>query len=376
MTAIKPANAAMLRTQPVATNNSNNTKVILSADLGRTATKACIGRAPSEVVFIPSNVARLSVEQARGGNFEAKETDSLLDVWLEYLGKGYALGQLAADFGAKLFGEGQGQSKVEDAIIKVLACAGYFDLKGEIDVVLGLPYYSQEQFEREKAEIISQLKSPHILIYRGKPAVNLDIRNVWVMPEGYGSLIWSEAQNSKEFEPELSKLSLAIVDIGHQTTDLLMVDQFRFARAASKSDPLAMGQFYKDVAAKIKEKEGIEVDAQSLALLHAVHKSEGHRSFRPRGATKPINLDDIAPEVRKAFAVKLSERLIHWIPERVTDVLLTGGGGEFFRDDLERLLKEANIKSHLATPSRQANALGQFIYAEAQLAAAANKSPT
>jgi plasmid segregation protein ParM len=56
-----------------------------------------------------------------------------------------------------------------------------------------------------------------------------------------------------------------------------------------------------------------------------------------------------------------------WLPERVTDVIVTGGGGEFFWEDVQRLLKDAQIKAHLAAPSRQADALGQYIYGEAQL---------
>src|ERR687886_1359449 len=83
---------------------------ILSVDLGRTSTKTCVTRDPNNVVFIPANVKQLSMEQARGGIFEARTTDPLLDMWLEYQSKGYAVGQLAADFGANL---GVGQSKVE-----------------------------------------------------------------------------------------------------------------------------------------------------------------------------------------------------------------------------------------------------------------------
>lgn len=355
-------NPAMLAKQV-----STSPKSILSADLGRTATKACVSRNANGVVFIPANVAHLTVDQARGGSFESKATDPLLDMWLEYQGKGYAVGQLAADFGAKL-GEAN-QSKVVDALVKIFACAGYFQMKGELAIVLGLPYYSQEQFEKEKEELMSLLKAPHVMLYRGGEPTSIDIRHVWVMPEGFGSLIWCEAQEGAQFTPSLPELSVAVVDIGHQTTDFLMVDRFRFARAASKSEPFAMSQFYEEVAAKIKEKEGIEVDAQSLSLLQAVHKPEGERSFRPRGATKPVNLEGLVPELRKNFAKELCDRLIKWLPERVTDVILTGGGGDFFRDDLEKLLKEASLKAHLAKPSREANALGQYIYAEAQLAA-------
>lgn len=332
--------------------------IVLSVDLGRTSTKACVNRDAEQVVLIPANVAHLTVEQVRRGGFESQPTDPLLDMWLEFQGNGFAIGQLAADFGANL---GVGQSKVEDALVKVLACVGYFGLKDKISVVLGLPYYSQEQFDREKEQITSLLRSPHVMSYRGE-LTTIDIERVWVMPEGYGSLIWCEAHDKKASSPNFTELSVAVVDIGHQTTDFLMVDKFRFARGASKSEPFAMSQFYEQVAAQIQG-----ADSQSLSLIQAVHRPEGERFFRPRGATRPTNLDEILPSLRRSFAQELSVRLVKWLPERVTDVVVSGGGGEFFWTELRPLLKEAQLKGHLAKPSRKANALGQYIYGETQL---------
>ena len=331
------------------------TKIILSVDLGRTSTKACVSRNPDKVLLIPANVAHLTVEQARRGGFEVRLTEPLLDIWLEYQGRGYAIGQLAADFGANL---GVGQSKIEDALVKVFACVGHFNLKGDLALVLGLPYYSQEQFDREKEQLVSLLRSPHITVYRGK-LVSINIRQVWVMPEGYGSLIWCAAQ---EKSPSFLKLSVAVVDIGHQTTDFLMIDRFRFARGASKSEAFAMSQFYDQVAAQI---EG--ADSQSLSLIEAVNRPEGQRFYRPRGAIAPTNLDNILPSLRKSFARELSIHLMRWLPERATDVVITGGGGDFFWADLQPLLKEAKLTAHLARPYRKANVLGQYIYAAGKL---------
>ncbi|MDZ8056164.1 MAG: ParM/StbA family protein [Aulosira sp. ZfuVER01] len=336
-------------------------KAILSVDLGRTSTKTCVSREPNNVVFVPANVKQMSIEQVRGGVFEARATDPLMDLWLEYQGSGYAVGQLAADFGANL---GVGQSKVEDALVKVLACAGYFKLKDEISVVLGLPFLSLEQFEKEKAQLISLVTGPHVLNFRGE-SVTLNVSKVWVMPEGYGSLLWSEAQPQKGATvPDFTKISVAIVDIGHQTIDLLMVDNFRFARGASKSEDFGMNKFYELVAAEI---EG--ADSQSLALISAVNKPKGDRFYRPKGASKPTNLDDFLPNLTEMFSREICSRVLAWLPERVTDVIITGGGGQFFWEDVQRLLKEAKINAYLAAPSRQANALGQYIYGEAQLSA-------
>ncbi|AFZ24995.1 plasmid segregation actin-type ATPase ParM [Cylindrospermum stagnale PCC 7417] len=371
-TAATPMNAASIPMNRVsastpmnaAVNKPNNVpggKTILSVDLGRTSTKTCVSREPNNVAFVPANVKQMSIEQVRGGVFESRATDPLMDLWLEYQGSGYAVGQLAADFGANL---GVGQSKVEDALVKVLASAGYFKLKDEIAVVLGLPFLSLEQFEKEKAQLTSLVTGPHVLNFRGE-SLSLNITKVWVMPEGYGSLLWSEAQPNKGATvPDFTKISVAIVDIGHQTIDFLMVDNFRFARGASKSEEFGMNKFYEMVAAEI---EG--ADSQSLALISAVNKPKGERFYRPKGASKPANLDDFLPNLIEMFSRDICSRVLAWLPERVTDVILTGGGGEFFWEDVQRLLKEAKINAYLAAPSRQANALGQYIYGEAQLSA-------
>ncbi len=355
VSASTPINTSTTTPKPNATVLA---KGILSVDLGRTSTKSCVSRDPGNVIFVSANVKRMTMEQVRGGVFEARATDPLMDLWLEYQGDGYAVGQLAADFGANL---GVGQSKVEDALIKVLACAGYFKLKDDISIVLSIPYHSQEQFEKEKSQLISQVSGPHVMNFRGEE-VKLNVNKVWIMPEGYGSLLWCEAQPKKgAATPDFTKVSVAIVDIGHQTTDCLMIDNFRFARGASKSEDFGMNKFYELVA---KEIEG--ADSQSLSLIAAVNKPKGERLYRPRGASKPTNLDDFLPNLREMFSREICSRVLAWLPERVTDVILTGGGGEFFWEDVQRLLKEAQINAHLAAPSRQANALGQFIYGEAQ----------
>jgi plasmid segregation protein ParM len=330
---------------------------ILSVDLGRTATKAAVSRDPNDVVLIPSNVAHLNIDQVRRGRLESLSSAPLFDMWLEHQGIGYAIGQLAADFGAGL---GLGQSKLEDALIKTLACVGYFNLKGDLAIVLSLPYQTQEQFEQEKEALISMLRSPHVMVYRGE-SIAINIKHVWVVPEGYGSLVWCEAQRENGEDPAFTQISAAIVDIGHQTTDFLMVDRFRFSRGISKSIPFGMSQFYEQVAVQIQG-----ADSQSMILIEAVHRPSGERFYRPRGATQPTNLDEILPSLCKSFVRELSRRLIEWLPDRATTVVVGGGGGEFFWSDLQTVFQDAHLQAHLAKPSRQANALGQYLYGEVQ----------
>ncbi len=331
---------------------------LLSVDLGRTATKACVDRSPEGAVIVPANVAQVGVDRVRQGSFDGGLAEPLWDIWLEYQGGGYALGQLAADFGADL---GVGQSKVEDALVKVLACVGYYRLSGTVATVLGLPYLSQEQFDREKEQILSLLRSPHMFSYRGKP-LSVELDPVWVVPEGYGSFVWTEACAGSG--ADLLGRSVAVIDIGHQTTDLLTIDRFRFARAASRSDAFAMDEFYRRVAKNIPG-----ADSQSLALIEAVNRPEGQRRFRPRGESQPTDLDQMLPNLKQTFAKELSQRCIEWLPERVTDAIISGGGGEFFWPNLESLFMEAGLQVHLAAPSRLANSLGQHAYATAMLRA-------
>lgn len=338
--------------------SSASSPYLLSIDLGRTSSKACISRDPDTVILVPANVKKGTSAEISHGGFEEQVTDPLLDIWLKYNDNYYAVGQFAADRGANL-GLEEDPSKVEYALPRILACVGLLHVAGNVKVVLGIPYLSQEKFEEWKAEITRLMLGVHQLMFRGSP-ITITISEVWVVPEGYGSLIWAETQSKKG--SSFQDLSVAIVDIGHQTTDFLMVDRFRFARGASSSENFAMSQFYELVANQI---EG--ADAQSLSLIEAVHKPAGERMFRPRGAKKPTNLDEVLPNLRRNFAGDLSNRLLNWLPERATEVIITGGGGEFFWEEFKPLMKEAGLKAHLAEPSRKANVLGQFLYGEMQL---------
>jgi plasmid segregation protein ParM len=123
-----------------------------------------------------------------------------------------------------------------------------------------------------------------------------------------------------------------------------------------------MSKFYELIAHEI---EG--ADSQSLRLIAAVNKPKGKRFYRPQDAWIATNLDDFLPNLTEQFSRETSARILAWLPERVTDVIITGGGGEFFWEDLQRLLKEARVNAYLTAPSRQANALGQYIYGEIQL---------
>ncbi len=363
--------AATKTTNKVKQNEiSSKTITILSVDLGRTYTKTCISREPNRVVFIPSHVKYIPFEEIFSRaiyKYSEIPTDPLINLWLEYKASGYAVGQLGAKLGVNL---GVGQSKVEDALVKVLASAGYFKLKEEIVVVLSLPFFSLEQFEREKEYLTKLVTGNHQLYFRGESVV-LNISKVWVMPDGYGSMLWSEAQPKKTgSSPDFTKNTVTIIDIGYENINMLMVHNFKhLVGDASKSEYFGMKNLYELIAAEI---EG--ADSQSLALISAITKPKGERFYRPKGASKATNLDDFLPNLIEQFSREICSRILAWLDEqedliinRVINVIITGGGGEFFWEDVQRLLKEAKITPYLAAPSRQANALGQYIYGEAQL---------
>jgi plasmid segregation protein ParM len=361
---------AITGSEPIHSLKHNNveSQTILSVDLGRTYTKTCISREPNSVVFIPAHVKHIPFEQIFSGaiyKHSSMPNETLMNLWLEYKGGGYGIGQLGAKLGANL---GLGQSKVEDALVKVLAAIGYFKLKDEISVVISLPFLSPEQFEREKIQLISMISGPHLMKFRGE-SVYLNISKVWVMPEGYGSLLWSEAQPKKLGNPDFTKNTVAIIDIGYQNIDMLMVNNFRFVRDVSKSEDFGMSKLYEMIAAEI---EG--ANSQSLSLISAITKAKGERFYRPKGTSIPTNLDDFLPNLIEQFSREIVSRVLAWLDEqedwiinRVTNVIITGGGGEFFWEDLQRLLKEARINAYLAVPSRQANALGQYIYGDSKM---------
>ncbi|MDB9324077.1 ParM/StbA family protein [Nodularia spumigena CS-591/04] len=344
--------------------NPLNTKNILSVDLGKLYTKACISRNPDNVVVIPSHVQYIGFSQIFSGamyKYQAISNNPLINIWLEYKGSGYAVGQLAAKFGANL---GFGQSKVDDALVKVLAAAGHFKLKDEISVVISLPFFYPAQFEKEKLELTSLLFGPHVMNFRGE-SVYLNITKVWVIPDGLCSLLWTKTKSNKGFSiPDFTKIPVGIVDIGYQNINFITVDNFQWVKDTSEIEDFGMNKFYEIIAAEI---DG--ADSQSLGLICAVNKPKGERFYRPKSASKPTNLDDFLPNITEMFSRDICYLVFDWLPEGVTDIIITGGGGEFFWEEIQPRFKEARINAYLAAPSRQANVLGQYIYIEALLSA-------
>lgn len=328
---------------------------LVSIDLGRTATKICMSFNPNEVVLIPANVKHLPVDVVRRGAEEPDEGDPLLDIWFEFQGQGYALGQLAADLGADL---GLEKPKTTDALLKVLAAVGHLGLGGKgLGIVVGLPYLSKQQFDQQKAELISRLEGTYHINYRGEP-ITVAIQHVWVMPEGYGSLVVCEHQEqTNRVNLGLAEVPVAMMDIGYETTDFLVFDRLRMARGVSRSMEFAMSRFYEQLAAPIPG-----ADSQSLTLIEAVNYPEGKRFYRPHGVNKVVDLDPLLLGLKTQFAQDLYQLLIDWLPERTHTIVVTGGGGAFFWENLHFLIKAGGLTPHLAKPTRKANALGQYIH--------------
>lgn len=184
--------------------------------------------------------------------------------------------------------------------------------------------------------------------------------DLWMEVQGSGYAVGQPRFGSSV--PDFTKIPVAIVDNGYEYTNMLMVDNFRFIRDASQSENFGMSKFYELLAVEV---EG--ADSQSLSFIAVANKPKGDRFYLPKGASKPTNLDDFLPCLTELFSREFCSRVLAWLPERVTDVIITGGGGEFFWEDVQRLLKEAKINAHLATPSRQANALGQYIYGDVKM---------
>ena len=83
--------------------------------------------------------------------------------------------------------------------------------------------------------------------------------------------------------------------------------------------------------------------------------------------TVATDLDTILPEIKSDFARELYNHLMRWLPERTRDIIITGGGGGFFWENLRALIKTSNLTPHFAVPPRQANALGQLAYGQIRL---------
>ncbi|NEO33243.1 MAG: ParM/StbA family protein [Symploca sp. SIO3C6] len=329
---------------------------VLSVDLGTTETKACLNANPEYVEFIPAYVKELSVNQVQGV-IQPFASDVYSNLTVEYRGKGYALGNRAEDEQGSL---GLTESKVAHAVVKVLGIVTLFELTGDVALVIGLPYLSLEQFESEREQLIEALEFQTKVWNFRKETKEISVQEVFVIPEGFCSLYWAQQSDAKA--PPFEKTSVAIIDIGHRTTDMLSVNRFNLAVGSTLSIPFAMSEFYRRVGERI----GFG-NHESSCLIQAVTALEGDRFFRPKGRRKGIDLDEVLPSLRSTFAEEVCDRVIEWLPERTRIVCVVGGGGKYFWQELKELFLEAGLKPYLIEPCRKATALGQWLYGSNQL---------
>ncbi len=248
------------------------------------------------------------------------------------------------------------QSRLEAGEFKVLFLTGLAMVADRpsvsFHVVTGLP---PGLLYQEKA-IAQLLKGEHRVVLRlGKEVLerSLNVENLRIMPQPIGTYLGEALDARGQVKDEaLVSGRVALVDVGHGTTDLAIAEGGEYVPHQSRTVPVGLAAAQADVSERLRRELGIVREAYQLDDAMATGKI--------KVAGQPRDISNLRDLSYKALATKiLTEIHSTWDVGTVDTILFTGGGSKA----LERFLLPQFPNARLVDPAQTANVRGYYTWA-------------
>lgn len=354
----------------------------VGVDLSTTESRFCMGlniEDKSQVISIPANVLKEEVSAARGLSlnsgldFELDEINSeefsdtvpiQVENHLVFEHGGYAwrVGEAAVARKAPL---GIGDSKVDKAVVKLIAGAILLNLQGTMGAGFAIRYKSESDFQAERNRLFEMLAERLIgWSYMGQPGqFTVPAELLFVMPEGYAGWLWCQKQGIL-FKGRV----VVIIDIGHTSTECCLVNgengnRISLDRTISCSLDLGMHQYAEQVANKL----GIP-NSESPKLLKAIYEGQETYKYWDGRMMKVVKLREHLPDLRNTFCEYLKAKISEWFPiDGADEIVIFGRGGKYFHAELLKSFESIG-GCNLIQPVAWPNALSMHIFTQARAA--------
>jgi plasmid segregation protein ParM len=305
---------------------------ILGIDLGFGFTKATDG----ERSLVVKSVIGEATDGRLGGPapFAGPGNDHL---HLELEDRGVFVGDLAErQSSLRSFTLDQDRFIADSAKVLALAVAAELTEPDEpIGVVTGLPISTYRHKADELARLLRDRHAFTGISPEGARSRRvLEIRDVKVIPQPFGSMydmVLDEAGSIGDRQTLQQKIG--IVDVGFQTSDLTVSDRGTFLERASVSTETGVGRAFAQIAGKVREKSGVNVE------LYRLYEAMDEGRIKVRGES--FDLSRLIEHVMGQLATDIAtdaNRL--WADEWDMDgIVITGGGGAVLAPYLSPLLR-------------------------------------
>lgn len=223
-------------------------------------------------------------------------------------------------------------------------------------LVTGLPV----SWFKDRADLVAALTGPAALTYNGEE-IEYMIQHVDTLPEPAGTFYAQVLTPGGTLRDplHLSRNKGAVIDIGHSTTDLLLMSSFQYIEAASKSTPHAAGDFYQALAREINTRYGLEYDANQAET--AARAGEVILWGKPTPLPTDMVRACLAPVILgiREYAKDLWK---NHEPKEFAAVFVSGGAAPLFVDALREVFPSARLVDDPQT----ANVRGFWNFAQMQ----------
>lgn len=237
-------------------------------------------------------------------------------------------------------------------VVRLLALGALIDLgitKGVINLVTGLPV----EWFADKDDLAAGLQGPHHFVANGQ-ACAVTVANVVIVPQPFGSFfrVLLASNGAMTDVNGWARRRVGILDVGMHTSDYALSDSLRYVEPRSGSIDKAMARVYELV------REAIAQQYNRDASLDDVEKAVREGVLPHRGGE--IGVRDLVSQAREAIgrSVVGHAQTLWGDGDDLSAVLVTGGGGPFFFEEIRAVYPHARLLDGPQT----ANAEGFYRY--------------
>ncbi len=323
----------------------------LAVDAGRSEIRAWDG---ARLIKFPNFIAP-KMDRIMEGDRKPNTYD------VDYQGEAFIMG--AGAKGGRNVRSSMGSSKVDQETIAMILTsifqsaqeAHYPFARIQVDTLaIGLPIH---MYRNDKPRLIGALKKEHDISVNGE-AKRIAINDIIVIPEGFG-VYWNElVDNQGDIRNQsLASGAIGVIDIGHRTTDFLVVEDQEMIDDFSHGSDNGVITVIQQARKDIEETDEVRYE------LHDLEEAIRTGSYVLKSGRGPINT---RPFIEKA-AKNVTNTLIADIRgqwgdkiKSISTIIMAGGGGRFFAEAFRSGLIRENTNIVIADDARYSNLKGYF----------------
>ncbi len=219
---------------------------------------------------------------------------------------------------------------------------------------IGLPIH---RYRQDKPHLIGALKGEHEIAVNGIQK-RIVIDEIVVIPEGFG-VYWNELVDGQGDikNSSLASGTIGVIDIGHRTTDFLVVEDQEMVDDFSHGSDKGIITVIQEARKEIELKHGVTFEPQKLeeAIRTGAYRLDSGRG--PIDITPFINAasrnvaQSLIADIRGQWGDKM---------QTIKTLIMAGGGGKFFTEAFRNGLIREHTNIVLAEDPRYANLKGYF----------------